>query len=296
MTQTNKKKLWFKVKLVFGENETEQAYGISSLLFPDTALQEIRLNDGRTQIELYLSERIDAKILSDAIKGTNIEGVIEEYLYDPSQETEWKKYFKPQKIGKKIVVKPSWEHYKEKNNDIVVIIDPGAAFGTGLHETTRGSIILLEQVLELEKHKKEALKLLDAGTGSGILAMSAYKLGVKNIHAIDNDADAIVISKDNFKLNGINKDTILAETVALEDIRTKQKYGIILANIIPQVLIDNKKVLSSILISPGHLILSGILSKHEESVLKAFTKEDDFSLVKRIHIGEWVSLWLRKAL
>lgn len=296
MTQTNKKKLWFKVKLLSNKNEIELAYGVASLLFPGVALQEISLDDGRTQIELYLSTEMDQKTLSDALKGSKIEALIEKYLYDPSQETEWKKYFKPQKIGKNIVVKPSWEHYKEKKNDVVVVIDPGAAFGTGLHETTRGSIILLEQVLDLEKNKKKNIDLLDAGTGSGILALSAYKLGIKNIHAIDNDHDAVVISKDNFKLNGINEDTILTETTSLENMKTKQKYGIILANIIPQVLIDNKKVLNSVLIPPGHLILSGILSKYEESVLRTFTKEGDFTLIKRIHIGEWVSLWLKKAL
>jgi ribosomal protein L11 methyltransferase len=307
MITSNKENLWIKVKIIVGESKIESVYETIYSLFPNTALQETPLEDGKTQVEIYLSKKtnnldsdknnlkkIISKKIKDSVKDYTFEIFVEEYSYDPSQETEWKKYFKPQKIGNKIVIKPSWEEYQEKQNDIVVVIDPGAAFGTGLHETTRGSIILLEEVLDIEKKNKDKLKLLDAGTGSGILAISAYKMGIKNIYAIDNDDDAIKISKENFNINGIEQKNILVETIPLEKIDIKQKYGIILANIIPEVLIKNKQILHSILMSPAHLILSGILDKYHENVVENFTKENKFSLVKKLNIGEWVSLWFKK--
>ena len=303
MKNTNKQKLWFRLKVISEESDLEKAYGAISCLFPNTALQETDLENGKKQLELYLSSEENSHItskqelnkkISSTFENAELKYEIEEYHYDPSQEAEWKKYFKPQKIGKNIVIKPSWETYKEKSNDIIVVIDPGAAFGTGLHETTRGSIILLEQVLDLEQNNKDKIKLLDAGTGSGVLAISAYKLGINNIYAIDNDPDAVDITKDNFKLNNIEKNKIIAEANPLEAINAKEKYGIILANIISHVLISNKKLFGSILEPPAHLILSGILSRDEESVLNAFVKEENFSLVRKLHLGEWSSLWLRK--
>ena len=111
---------------------------------------------------------------------------------------EWKKYYKPTKIGKKIVVKPSWEEYKQEEGDLIIELDPGMAFGTGTHETTSMCI------RELENYVDDTKTVFDIGCGSGILAIAAAKLGAKEVVAGDLDEVAVKVSKENCEINHVS--------------------------------------------------------------------------------------------
>ena len=111
----------------------------------------------------------------------------------------WKQYYKPFRIGKRLVVKPSWEKYREQPGDLVVELDPGMAFGTGTHETTGMCMELLD------KHLQSGVAVIDVGTGSGILAIAAARLGAQNVLAVDIDPDAVKVAKENVAHNGVEQ-------------------------------------------------------------------------------------------
>ncbi|MEI6080777.1 MAG: 50S ribosomal protein L11 methyltransferase [bacterium] len=289
------------LKLTFDKDYTEMVSGILGYLLNPDGIEETEVGKGSVCINIYIS--YDATVTDEHLRQlikenlSNIEYELEikAFEYDPATETAWKKYFKPQKIGKNVVIKPSWEEYKQKDGDIVVTIDPGAAFGTGLHETTRGVIVLLEEIVELRKNNKEnlsTLHMLDAGTGSGILAIAAHKMGIGNILAVDNDREAVETTEENIIANNITSG-IAAEQNTIEDVKENDCYDIILANIIPEVLIRNKAGLFKMLRKNGDLVLSGILAKEENKVVEEFLDIKGLELHKRVQLEEWTSLWFR---
>ena len=276
------KKFWGRITAITDLDGYDTIIGSLSIILNIDGAEEEILHDGKVKLIVYTSdlEKLKALDLGSDVKVEIIE-------YDPSIETEWKKYFKPQRVGKNIVIKPSWEEYTPRPEDIVVTIDPGIAFGTGLHGTTKGCIISLEKIIpELKGIDKTSL--LDAGTGSGILAIAAHKFGIRNITAIDNDIEAVNTAVENIKLNSI----------PLKEIKTEQKelknetgsYDIVIANILAEVIIDESVHVSSLLKPSGYLILSGILIKEEKKVLEAFSKIKTLTFMSKIHIDEWSTI------
>ena len=289
------------LKLTFDKDYTEMVSGILGYLLNPDGIEETEVGKGSVCINIYIS--YDATVTDEHLRLlikenlSNIEYELEikAFDYDPATETAWKKYFKPQKIGKNVVIKPSWEEYKQKDGDIVVTIDPGAAFGTGLHETTRGVIVLLEEIVELREKNKEnlsTLHMLDAGTGSGILAIAAHKMGIGNVLAVDNDREAVETTEENIIANDVTSG-IAAEQNTIEDVKENDCYDIILANIIPEVLIRNKTGLFKMLRKKGDLVLSGILAKEENKVVEEFLDIKGLELHKRVQLEEWTTLWFR---
>jgi ribosomal protein L11 methyltransferase len=294
-------KKYKNLKITIDRDHAETVSGIMGYLLNPDGIEEKDLGTGRVGISIYISFDVTVsdehirKLVSDNLKNIDYELEIRDFDYDPATETDWKKYFKPQKIGKHIVVKPSWEEYEPGKDEVVVTIDPGTAFGTGLHDTTRGVIILLEQAIEMRKQKKEsieALNMLDAGTGSGILAIAAYKMGINNILAMDNDSEAVDIAQENIHANGI-KSGISTEHNTLEELHENNYYDIILANIISEVLIPNKIAIAKMLKNGADLILSGILTREEKKVIDEFSSIKGMSLFKRLQMEEWSTLWFR---
>ncbi|MCX6112674.1 MAG: 50S ribosomal protein L11 methyltransferase [Proteobacteria bacterium] len=294
-------KKYKNLKITTDRDHAETVAGIIGYLLNPDGIEETDMGSGHVCINAYISydKNISDKYIKELINKNlnNVDHELEimDFDYDPATEIEWKKYFKPQKIGKHIVVKPSWEEYIPETEDIVVMIDPGMAFGTGLHETTRGIIILLEDIIEIRKQSKEnigALRMLDAGTGSGILSIAAYKMGIKNILAIDNDIEAVDTAKENILANNI-KCGINAEDTNLEELIDNNYYDIILANITPDVLITNKKNITDMLREGADLILSGILEKEEKRIIDEFSEVAGLRLFKKIQIEEWSTLWFR---
>ncbi|KNF09356.1 ribosomal protein L11 methyltransferase PrmA [Gottschalkia purinilytica] len=196
-------------------------------------------------------------------------------------EHAWKKYYKPKKIGERVVVKPSWEKYEEQDEDIVLELDPGMAFGTGTHETT----ILC--IRELEKHVKSDHVIVDVGCGSGILSVAAAKLGAKKVIGVDLDELAIKVSNENKKINNVD-DIIDIRHGNLLDV-VDEKADIIVANIIAEVIVILTKDIKKVLTKDGLFIASGIILEKIDRVKNAL-EEDGLEVIDIITMGEWASI------
>lgn len=197
---------------------------------------------------------------------------------------EWRRFFKPVLVSKRVVIKPTWEEYKLKENELIVEIDPGMAFGTGTHETTRLCIQLMDNII------KGGETLFDVGTGSGILAIAAAKLGAAKVLGIDNDEKAVCVATENVELNSANEKVSISG-IPLSDI--EGLFDIIVANILAEDLVEMRKELLRRLAQSGRLILSGILKTKAEMVIAAYSDEGA-TIEQQIDDGEWSALMLKK--
>jgi len=290
------------ISIITDRDNAEAVSGVIGYLLNPDGIEETDIDEHSICIKAYISYDYNTsdqhikELIHNNLHNTDYDLEIMDFDYDPAIETEWKKYFKPRKVGKHFVIKPSWEEYEQNSGDIVVTIDPGTAFGTGLHETTRGVIILLEEIIEAREQSGFDIKdlhMLDAGTGSGILTIAAYKMGLRDIMAIDNDKEAVDTTKENILANNI-KHGIKTEHTTLEKLTDNNYYDIVLANIIPDVLINNKNILACILKDNADLVISGILEKEERRVIDEFSKIDSLRLLKKVQLEEWSTLWLKK--
>ncbi|MDD2900053.1 MAG: 50S ribosomal protein L11 methyltransferase [Desulfuromonadaceae bacterium] len=201
----------------------------------------------------------------------------------------WKVHFKPLRVGTRLLIVPTWEDVIELPGDLVIRIDPGMAFGTGGHETTRLCLELLESVMA-DKSLTAVPSLLDLGTGSGILAMAANLLGAGRILALDIDPDAIVVARDNIALNNM-AGRIECGTEPLESL--SESFDVILANILAEELVRLAPSLTARMTLGGSLILSGILSEKEQLVFSGFSTQS-LKYIRTIRAGEWVAMLYKK--
>ncbi len=282
---------WLKISIELDPADYERVMEQISLWPNITGIMETEPTPWIIKLEIYSEDTNKTQILPlvENIKKITGSVLIENIKYDPNNENEWKKHFKPQKIGERFVIRPSWEIYETKDNELVITIDPGSAFGTGLHETTRSVLVLLEELHKKDFNKVSNSELLDAGTGSGVLSIGAVMLGSKKVIAIDNDPEAIQVANDNFKINKVNN---IAKAILKGIENEKGKYNIIVANIISEVLMTNAEHIVSLLNHKGELILSGILNKEEDKVLNKFISIKGIKLNKVLQMGEWSSIWL----
>ena len=200
----------------------------------------------------------------------------------------WKVHFKPLRVGKRLLIVPTWEETTQLPGDLVIRIDPGMAFGTGGHETTRLCLEMLEGVME-SGPLLMVPSLLDLGTGSGILAMAASLLGVGRILALDIDPDAIVVARENLALNQLS-DQVECGTVPLESLT--ESFDIILANILAEELVRLAPYLAERMQPGGALILSGILAEKEPMVRRGFASQP-LKYIQTTSAGEWVAMLYR---
>jgi len=201
----------------------------------------------------------------------------------------WKEFFKPLSVGKRILVFPTWEIEKVNKEilpsqipkrDILIQIDPGMAFGTGRHSTTLLCLELLEQAI------KGGEKVLDIGTGSGILAIAAAKLGAVKIMAIDVDNLAVNIAIENSKLNNISEKIIIRCCDGLNTI--EDKYDIIVSNISTKIILSMIPEFPSYLKNHGKLILSGILESEKHEIHNAL-EDNKFNILETRSQEEWTA-------
>ena len=211
-------------------------------------------------------------------------GEIETRETDEDDWQEWKRFFKPVLVSRRVVVKPSWEEYRPKENEFVVEIDPGMAFGTGTHETTRLCIQLLDDSI------RGGETVFDVGTGSGILAIAAAKLGAERVLGIDNDERSVLVAAENVELNSVNEKVGLSG-LPLSDI--EGLFDIVVANILAEDLIEMRKELLERVAEKGRLILSGILKSKAGMVVSAY-REEGVNLEQQIDEGEWSALMLKR--
>ena len=194
---------------------------------------------------------------------------------------EWKKYYKPTKVGKKIVVKPSWEEYEKQEGDLIIELDPGMAFGTGTHETTSMCI------RELENYVDETKTVFDIGCGSGILAIAAAQLGAKEVVAGDLDEVAVKVSKENCEINNVSDKVVVKHGSLFEVVDSKA--DVIVANIIADIIKILAKDVSKFLKDDGVFISSGIILAKIYEVCQAL-EENGFEIVKVERLGEWSAI------
>jgi ribosomal protein L11 methyltransferase len=188
----------------------------------------------------------------------------------------WKRHFKPIEIGDSLLVKPSWSKKRPRKNQAVVILDPGLSFGTGQHPTTE--FCLLEIVAAVcdrrNRHSQSAAtakSFLDIGTGSGILAIAAAKLGYKPVRAIDFDPEAVRVARANVRVNGVLKEIKIASgDVTKFSAKPKEQFDLICANLISNLLIAESRKITAQLKPGGVLVLAGILKSEFLEVQKEF--------------------------
>lgn len=204
---------------------------------------------------------------------------------DVDWSNNWKKYYHTLEIGKKIAIKPCWEAYENKDNRVIVEIDPGMAFGTGSHETT---YLCLEA---LEKYIKPQDKVFDIGCGSGILAIAAIKLGAESALCVDIDENCIKASKNNAKLNRVDDRMIIYKGNLLD--KVEGKADVIISNIIAEIIAEMIPKLNSHLNEGGRFILSGII--HDKiDLIKSALEREGLELVEIKEKNEWVRIIGRK--
>ncbi len=197
----------------------------------------------------------------------------------------WKQFYKPFRAGKSLVVKPTWEHYEAQPGDRVIEIDPGMAFGSGTHETTGMCMELLEEAL------RGGERVIDVGTGSGILAIGAALLGAKDVTAIDIDPTAVKVARENIAHNGL-EDRVTAMEGNLLD-KLDITCDLCVANIIADVICMFAQPLNSHIVPGGLFICSGIIKEREQDVADALTAAN-YTILKICRKGEWVAMLSRR--
>ncbi len=207
---------------------------------------------------------------------------------DEDWNSKWKAQFKPFHITPHLVIKPTWEDHSPADDDKVIEIDPGMAFGTGHHASTKLALEFIESLF-LDHHTTPQ-SVLDVGTGTGILAMAATLFGAENVLAVDNDPEAVLVAQDNIALNRLSN-TIQAADQRLETI--SEQYDLVVANIIHDTLVELAPQLSSRVKSNGLLILAGILSGTQcDNICKVYAELGLHCQEIRTE-GEWSSILLK---
>jgi ribosomal protein L11 methyltransferase len=197
----------------------------------------------------------------------------------------WKKHFHPIEIGGSLLIKPSWSRRRAKPGQATVVLDPGLSFGTGQHATTR---FCLEQLSDW-RASGEPQSFLDIGTGSGILAIAAAKLGYRPVHAFDFDPEAVRVARENAELNGVVREVRpVRRDLAKLSLPAGRTYDIVCSNLIYDLLLAESRRIGARVGPAGRLVLSGILVSQFDSVVSAY-QDAGFHLLKAVAGGEWKS-------
>ncbi|MCF6466518.1 50S ribosomal protein L11 methyltransferase [Clostridium sp. Cult2] len=212
------------------------------------------------------------------ITGKSLGEVTLKEVYEKDWAEAWKKYYKPIRIGEKIVIKPTWEDYEKKESEIIIELDPGMAFGTGTHETT---MMCIEA---LEGYVRKGQVVLDIGCGSGILSIVAAKLGAEKVIGVDLDEMCIKVCNENIRLNGV-QDSVEVRGGNLFNV-ISEKADIIVSNIIAEVIIDIIDQIENYLLEGGIFIASGIIVEKVDMVEKKLS-ENGFKVLEIKYMDEW---------
>ena len=193
----------------------------------------------------------------------------------------WKQYYKPFRAGKHLVIKPSWENWNAAPGDLIIELDPGMAFGTGTHETTAMCVEMIE------KHYHGG-KVLDVGTGSGILAIAAARLGADSVLGVDIDPMAVRVAQENVEKNGLSREIDIRQgdlVAGLDNVKCEFAVANILADVIALLAVPLKAHLTE----NATFVCSGILKEREQDVVDVLTK-NGYRLFDRMQKGDWVAL------
>lgn len=267
-------------------------------------LPELPPDNGVAKVSFYLDDDVNTEeILKKVEEGldelaqfadlgerTIVRGETE----DKDWINNWKEYFKPFTVDD-ILIKPTWEDIPQEHKDKLLIqIDPGTAFGTGQHETTQLCI------RQLKKYVTDQTVLLDVGTGSGILGITALKLGAEQVLGTDLDENAITAVGENMEANDISSESFtviqgnIIDDKQVQDQVGYESYDLAVANILADVIIPLQREIAVHLKTGGIFITSGIINTKEQAVLDAFKENPAFELVEVTRQNDWVSITVRK--
>ena len=267
-------------------------------------LPELPPDDGVAKVSFYLDDNEDAESMLQKAREALEElrafvdlgacTIEESETEDKDWINNWKQYFKPFTVDD-ILIKPTWEEIpKEHADKLLIQIDPGTAFGTGMHETTQLCI------RQLKKYVRPGMRILDVGTGSGILGIAALKLGAGDVFGTDLDENAITAVGENLESNGISPEqfhVLQGNIISEETVQSAvgyECYDIAVANILADVIILLQKEIPVHIKKGGIFITSGIIDMKEEAVTKAFKANDAFEILEITRQGEWISVTARR--
>ncbi len=292
-----------QLELFEGRNRVEQYLKEASAFWDYADINEIAPED-EPYVRAYIADEPENRGIIEAIVpgiigmkdfdyGIDL-GRLEVMVRDVREEdwaNNWKAYYKPIEIGERLLICPSWEE-AQKTDRVVLRIDPGMAFGTGSHQTTRLCLRLIE------KHVRQGISMLDVGCGSGILSVAALLLGAESAVAVDVDPIANTIAMENAGINGVGQAYRVIIGNVIEDEGTKAAiagaYDLIAANIVASVIIPLTPMIPSMLKDTGIYISSGIIIDRLEDVKRAII-ENGFEIVDLLTEGDWAAVASRKA-
>lgn len=307
MTET--KETWIEITLSTPPELTDalsnfivelQSQGVSQESLPQESFDESESPGERDVVKAYFSPGPSAEKSIAALE-TYIESLSQLFpalerpafttktIVDPDWGEQWKKFFKPLKVSRNIVIKPTWERYAPAGRDIVIDIDPGMAFGTGQHPSTSMCLEAMEEIL-LKDRTFQKWRVLDVGTGTGILGISAAKLGASSVMCVDIDDQAVEIAHKNVAVNHVGDRVVIVNS---DVAKIKGTFELIVANLTAETLIKIKSHLVKMMEKGGYLVISGIFEKNRQDVEKAFTRDDLISH-KVIADKEWVCYVYKK--
>ena len=303
---------WTEITITVPQKDTDEAAAIANMTVPygiyiedysdleekaeeiahiNLIDEELIAKDRTTSlIHIYISECDNAmeavEFLKERFRAANIDFTVNAIgVNDADWNENWKKYFHVSEIGEKLVIVPSWEQYDNKNNRTVLNIDPGAAFGTGTHATTSLCLTLLE------KHVNNGVKMLDIGTGSGILAIASTLLGAQSAIGVDIDAQSVKTAKENAEINNV-QDRCEFLVGDLAD-KISGKFKVICANIVADVIIKLFDNVADFMEDDAVLIISGIIDLRKDDVLNSAAAHG-FKIVEENYKDNWCAFTLTK--
>ncbi|HEY4543772.1 MAG TPA: 50S ribosomal protein L11 methyltransferase, partial [Tissierellaceae bacterium] len=256
----------------------------------------LNLDMDKIVIKAYFSETEDIDKIKNVVlekveqipymeKGVKYGEVEFSYIEDRDWPETWKKGYKPMRVGQNLVIKPSWEDYEEKPEDIIIELDPGMAFGTGDHETTFMCLEALEEFIDSDN------LVYDIGCGSGILSIAASKLGAKKVVGVDLVPLAVEVSEENVKINNETEDVQIIHGNLLDVV--EDKADLIVANIIAEIIVEMSSDLKDFLKIDGLFIGSGIILSKIDLVVEALEKAG-FEILEIREMNEWACIIARK--
>ena len=298
---------WLQIKVTVKTERLDELVALMSLIETNLLIEDLSDIDLKTCYGDLIDEKIlnadkthasvsyfvpkDANIADDMafLRDRLASGGFEEAkteiigLCEEDWANSWKEFYKPFKIGR-IVIVPAWENYEARDGEIIVTMDPGMAFGTGTHETTRLIIGLLQ------KYVKEGMSLLDVGTGSGILAICGAKLGAAPCRAYDIDPMSVRVANENIRESGLCDKITCDQSDLLKQVKNiAGGYDIICANIVADIIIRMTPDVSPFMSEKTVLLASGIISERADDVVACF-EENGFEIVERAEDNGWCAL------
>lgn len=304
---------WTEVRIIVNAEDVDKAGDIASMVVPYgiyiedyrdleqqaweiahiNLIDEDLLKKDRTKalVHVYISpEENPLEAVAFLRERYSAEGIESEIVLNKCKnedwENNWKQYFHPIPVGEKLLIRPLWEDRYEAGERKVLNIEPGLAFGTGTHETTR---LCLET---LERHVKEGTTVLDIGCGSGILSIASLLLGAEKAVGVDIDALAVKTAVENGEVNGFSEPEYTILQGNLTD-KVSGKFDVVVANIVADVIINFCKDVASFMKDDAVFITSGIIDTREQDVIDAFDKYG-FEIEKRNTESGWVCFQCRK--